>query len=145
MLALRGRRRVESVVRTGEDDDLGVEPAKRRRQRDDVDHRRVGIQDPLCSHQHGRVTEAILPTFRCAQLEVDDVLVELMPDEPEAVGLLALMLLAGYKPLHAARADLLSRTGHHHDALAAYDRAIGLTDNPTERAFLEAQGERHQE
>ena len=52
--------------------------------------------------------------------------------------------LAGYQPFHAARADLLARTGRRNDALAAYDRAIELTDNPTERAFLEAQRERQQ-
>lgn len=50
--------------------------------------------------------------------------------------------LADYQPFHAARADLLSRTGRRHDALAAYDRAIELTGNPAERAFLEAQRER---
>ncbi|MCO8125999.1 RNA polymerase sigma factor [Acidimicrobiia bacterium EGI L10123] len=52
--------------------------------------------------------------------------------------------MTGYQPFHAARADLLSRAGHRHDAVAAYDRAIELTDNPTERAFLEAQRERRQ-
>ena len=47
--------------------------------------------------------------------------------------------LADYQPYHAARADLLVRAGHPEDARAAYDRAIELTTNPTERAFLEAQ------
>ena len=61
-----------------------------------------------------------------------------------AAGLLALELLdadalADYQPYHAARADLLARAGRHDDALAAYDRAIELTRNPTERSFLEAQ------
>ena len=50
--------------------------------------------------------------------------------------------LDGYQPYHAARADLLARTGGGPDAAAAYDRAIELTDNPTERAFLETQRER---
>jgi len=46
--------------------------------------------------------------------------------------------LADYQPFHAARADLLARTGRRDEALAAYDRAIGLTTNRAERAFLEA-------
>ncbi|MEA3056841.1 MAG: polymerase sigma-70 factor, subfamily [Actinomycetota bacterium] len=44
-----------------------------------------------------------------------------------------------YQPFHAARADLLARAGRTADALAAYDRAIALTTNPTERRFLEQQ------
>jgi len=44
-----------------------------------------------------------------------------------------------YQPYHAARADLLVRAGHREDALRAYDRAIELTTNPTERRFLEHQ------
>lgn len=45
--------------------------------------------------------------------------------------------LADYQPFHATRADLLARTGRRADALAAYDRAIELCDNPAEVAFLE--------
>ncbi|MFN2606341.1 MAG: RNA polymerase sigma factor [Acidimicrobiales bacterium] len=45
-------------------------------------------------------------------------------------------LPAGYQPYHAVRAVLLARAGRHADALAAYDRAIELTANPAERAFL---------
>jgi RNA polymerase sigma-70 factor, ECF subfamily len=44
--------------------------------------------------------------------------------------------LAGYQPFHAARADLLARTGRHAEAAAAYDRAIELTVIPAERRFL---------
>jgi RNA polymerase sigma-70 factor (ECF subfamily) len=51
-------------------------------------------------------------------------------------------VLDEYQPFHAARADLLVRAGRTADALAAYDRAIELTTNPTERAFLERQRER---
>jgi RNA polymerase sigma-70 factor, ECF subfamily len=36
----------------------------------------------------------------------------------------------------AARADLLARAGRHHEAVAAYDRAIELTTNTIERDFL---------
>jgi RNA polymerase sigma-70 factor (ECF subfamily) len=42
--------------------------------------------------------------------------------------------LARYQPLHAARAELLSRAGE--DADEAYARAIELTDNEAERAAL---------
>jgi RNA polymerase sigma-70 factor (ECF subfamily) len=47
--------------------------------------------------------------------------------------------LDGYQPYHAARADLLARTGDRDTAIAAYERAIELTANPAERRFLEAQ------
>jgi RNA polymerase sigma-70 factor (ECF subfamily) len=50
--------------------------------------------------------------------------------------------LDSYQPYHAARADLLARAGHGDDAIVAYDRAIALSTNPTERAFLELQRER---
>jgi RNA polymerase sigma-70 factor, ECF subfamily len=45
--------------------------------------------------------------------------------------------LDGYRLLHATRADLLTRLGRFDEAAAAYDRAIELTGNATERAFLE--------
>jgi RNA polymerase sigma-70 factor, ECF subfamily len=44
--------------------------------------------------------------------------------------------LDGYHHYHAARAELLARLERVHDALAAYDRAIALTANETERRFL---------
>jgi RNA polymerase sigma-70 factor (ECF subfamily) len=47
--------------------------------------------------------------------------------------------LDDYQPYHAARADLLARAGRRDAAVAAYDRAIELTANPTERRFLERQ------
>ena len=43
-----------------------------------------------------------------------------------------------YHPYHATRADLLRRLGRNPEAVAAYDRAIGLTANPAERALLAA-------
>jgi RNA polymerase sigma-70 factor (ECF subfamily) len=46
------------------------------------------------------------------------------------------LALDGYHPYHATRADLLRRLGRHPEAVVAYDRAIGLTANPAERAFL---------
>jgi len=42
-----------------------------------------------------------------------------------------------YQPYHASRADLLARAGRPDAAAEAYDRAIELTANPTERRFLE--------
>ncbi len=44
--------------------------------------------------------------------------------------------LADYQPYHAARADLLARVGRPVDAVAAYGRALELTTNPREAAFL---------
>ena len=44
--------------------------------------------------------------------------------------------LENYQPYHAARADLLARTGRHDEAVAAYDRAIELATNTIERDFL---------
>ncbi|MES2716569.1 MAG: DUF6596 domain-containing protein [Pseudomonadota bacterium] len=58
-------------------------------------------------------------------------------------GLAALDALAGdarlaeYQPLWAARAALLQRLGRAAEALAAYDRAIGLEADPVVRAFLQ--------
>jgi RNA polymerase sigma-70 factor (ECF subfamily) len=44
--------------------------------------------------------------------------------------------LATYTYLSAARADFLRRVGRRTEAAAAYDEALTLTDNETERAFL---------
>jgi RNA polymerase sigma-70 factor (ECF subfamily) len=43
-----------------------------------------------------------------------------------------------YQRYHAIRADLLRQLGHTMDAEDAYRAAIDLTDNPSERRFLEA-------
>ncbi|SDW60695.1 RNA polymerase sigma-70 factor, ECF subfamily [Amycolatopsis xylanica] len=45
--------------------------------------------------------------------------------------------LPGYHLLPATRADLLSRLGRSAEAVVAYDDAIALATNDTERAFLE--------
>jgi RNA polymerase sigma-70 factor (ECF subfamily) len=44
-----------------------------------------------------------------------------------------------YYLLHAARADLLARSGRKEEASAAYERAIALATNQIEREFLERQ------
>lgn len=41
-----------------------------------------------------------------------------------------------YHPFHAARADVLRRLGRNAEARAAYDRAIGLSRNSAEVAYL---------
>jgi predicted RNA polymerase sigma factor len=45
--------------------------------------------------------------------------------------------LPGYHLLPATRADLLARLGRTEEAVAAYDEAISLATNDTERGFLE--------
>ena len=45
--------------------------------------------------------------------------------------------LENYYLFHAIRADLLVRVGRRSEAAAAYESAIGLTNNVAERAFLE--------
>jgi RNA polymerase sigma-70 factor (ECF subfamily) len=45
--------------------------------------------------------------------------------------------LDDYAYLHSARADLLRRLERHDEAATAYARALELTDNARERAFLE--------
>ncbi|HEX7168266.1 MAG TPA: RNA polymerase sigma factor [Acidimicrobiales bacterium] len=45
--------------------------------------------------------------------------------------------LDDYYLFHATRADLLRRLGRRDDARRSYERAIGLTANGTERAFLQ--------
>jgi len=45
--------------------------------------------------------------------------------------------LDGYHLLHSARADLLRRLGRREESIAAYRRALELTTNPVERAYLE--------
>ncbi len=51
-------------------------------------------------------------------------------------GLLAEGSLGTYPYLHAGRADLLRRLGRRSEATIAYRRALELTDNRAERAFL---------
>jgi RNA polymerase sigma-70 factor (ECF subfamily) len=45
--------------------------------------------------------------------------------------------LGGYHLFHAIRADLLRRLGRHAEAASAYEKAIALTENATEREFLQ--------
>ena len=50
--------------------------------------------------------------------------------------------LPGYHLLPATRADLLARLGRNTEAVAAYDEAIALATNDTERTFLQTRRER---
>lgn len=45
--------------------------------------------------------------------------------------------LDGYPWVHSARGELLRRVDRHDEAIAAYGRAISLTDNTNARDFLE--------
>lgn len=45
-------------------------------------------------------------------------------------------LVASYQPFHATRAALLSECGDHAAATDAYERALGLTEDPAVRRFL---------
>ncbi|MET7896266.1 RNA polymerase sigma factor [Streptomyces mirabilis] len=54
-----------------------------------------------------------------------------------ALALVDTLDLDGYHAFHAVRADLLRRLGRHTEAVRAYEAAITLTDNASERAYLE--------
>ena len=54
-----------------------------------------------------------------------------------ALSLIEGLDLESYYLYHSIRADLLGRRGRDREAALAYERAIALTDNRTERAFLE--------
>jgi RNA polymerase sigma-70 factor, ECF subfamily len=56
-----------------------------------------------------------------------------------AVDVLRTSGLDSYYLFHATRADLLRRLGRREEAATAYATARGLTTNPVERAFLDAQ------
>lgn len=75
-----------------------------------------------------RLNEAVARSFADGVTEALEVIDGLAGDRS----------LDAYQPFHAARADLLRRVGRTSEAIAAYRRALALTDNPTERRFLEA-------
>jgi RNA polymerase sigma-70 factor (ECF subfamily) len=75
-------------------------------------------------------------------VELNQAVAVAMTDGP-ALGLVMVDALAAqgrlddYLYLHATRADLLRRLGRRSEAAAAYDRALALATNATERRFLE--------
>jgi RNA polymerase sigma-70 factor (ECF subfamily) len=75
-------------------------------------------------------------------IELNRAVAVAMRDGPEAGlalidGILARGELADYHLAHAARADLCRRLGRTEEARAAYQRALGLTQQEPERRFLE--------
>jgi RNA polymerase sigma-70 factor, ECF subfamily len=59
-------------------------------------------------------------------------------DGPQAaLALVDALDLDGYHLFHSIRADLLRRSGRTAEAVAAYEVAIALTENASERTFLE--------
>ena len=54
----------------------------------------------------------------------------------EALQEVEVLDLDDYVPYHATRADLLRRVGRTAEAIAAYDRAIALTNAEPERRYL---------
>ncbi|MFD4622207.1 RNA polymerase sigma factor [Streptomyces sp. NPDC058475] len=54
-----------------------------------------------------------------------------------ALALVDTLDLHGYHAFHAVRADLLRRTGRATQAMEAYARAVALSENAAERAYLE--------
>ena len=46
-------------------------------------------------------------------------------------------MVRSYQPYWAARAHLLAKASLYDEALAAYDQAIGLSEDPAVRTFLQ--------
>jgi RNA polymerase sigma-70 factor (ECF subfamily) len=71
-------------------------------------------------------------------VELNRAVAVAMAEGPEAgLDLLDGLPLEGYHLFHAARADLLRRAGRVGEASRAYERALELAVNDTERAFLQ--------
>jgi len=75
-------------------------------------------------------------------VELNRAVAVAMRDGPEAgLGLVDAIFargdLANYHLAHAARADLFRRLGRTAEARAAYERALGLTQQEPERRFLQ--------
>jgi RNA polymerase sigma-70 factor (ECF subfamily) len=75
-------------------------------------------------------------------IELNRAVAVAMRDGPEAGlalidGILGRGELAEYYLAHSARADLCRRLGRTADAIASYERALGLTRQEPERRFLE--------
>jgi RNA polymerase sigma-70 factor, ECF subfamily len=71
-------------------------------------------------------------------IELNRAVAVAMADGPER-GLALIDAIEGldaYRHLHSARADLLRRLGRHREAAGAYARALELSDEPAEQAFL---------
>jgi predicted RNA polymerase sigma factor len=87
------------------------------------------------------------PSLSAEAVRLGRLVVELL-DEPEAQGLLALMLLHEARHAarvdadpyaHAPRTDLFRRLGRVRDDRVSYERALALTRQPAEKRFLRRQ------
>jgi RNA polymerase sigma-70 factor (ECF subfamily) len=84
--------------------------------------------------------DLLLQVHRSPVIELNRAAAVAMADGPvRGLELLAPLEgeLDGYHLFHAARADLLRRLDRRREASAAYERALGLAQNPVERSFLE--------
>jgi RNA polymerase sigma-70 factor (ECF subfamily) len=91
---------------------------------------------PQIAALYGRLLE-LQPT---AVVALNHAVAIAMADGP-AAGLIRIEPLAdelqGYHLFHSARAELLHRSGRGEEAAVAFERAIELATNPTERTFLQ--------
>jgi RNA polymerase sigma-70 factor (ECF subfamily) len=79
---------------------------------------------------------------RSPVIELNRAVAVAMRDGPAAGvdlidGILKRGELSGYRPAHAARAELCRRLGRTADARASYERALALARQEPERRFLE--------
>ncbi len=90
----------------------------------------VQLYDAL-SALTGSPVVAINRALAIAELQGASAALEAMP------AVAADVRLAEYQPYWAARAELLAKTGAHHEARQAYEIAIGLERDPAVRRFLQ--------
>lgn len=90
------------------------------------------VKQALASHRFGPYTlQAAIAAVHAEGAGVAGT------DWPRIVALLVRGELADYHLAHAARADMCRRLGHTSRARAAYQRALTLSRQPSERRFLE--------
>jgi RNA polymerase sigma-70 factor (ECF subfamily) len=118
----------------------------------------AAIQAVHCARKHGGTTDwpALLPLHRALHAVAPSlgsgVALAAVTAEVSgpAAGLAVLGALPGqaggparrFQPAQATRAHLLERLGRHEEAVAAYERAIGLTHDTAEREYLEHRRDR---
>jgi RNA polymerase sigma-70 factor (ECF subfamily) len=118
----------------------------------------AAIQAVHCARQHGGTTDwpALLPLHRALRAIAPSlgsgVALAAVTAEVSgpAAGLSMLDALPDqegeparrFQPAQATRAHLLERLGRHEEAVAAYERAIGLTHETAEREYLERRRDR---
>jgi RNA polymerase sigma-70 factor, ECF subfamily len=96
------------------------------------------VSDPVDWPQIAALCGALARTAPSPVVEVNRAVALGMAGDPRAgLNVLARVDLDDYQPFHAARAELLRRSGNRYAADAAYARAIELSTNAVERAELE--------